>query len=100
MTESETITRWEVVRQCLVRMRDDRKADPGEIREYMANQGLNALESLQRDHQALKRSHECCWHDGHGHGALGPCAETERQDRADAEADKDMLRLAGETWDD
>lgn len=37
---------------------------------------------LRAENERLRAAHECCWHDGHGHGALGPCAVTEREARA------------------
>lgn len=49
------------------------------IRSFTQYSAEEALYAIRSEYLSLRKSHECCWHDGHGHGALGDCAETERR---------------------
>jgi len=70
---------------------DDIVAAPAEVERLRAEVDEKQIQlnrwilhdmEKQREVKRLRAAHECCWHDGHGHGALGPCAVTEREARA------------------
>jgi uncharacterized Zn finger protein (UPF0148 family) len=69
------------------RLREAIDAEHAEVERLRAQvktfeDDLLSAKDIFEEVERLRAAHECCWHDGHGHGAIGPCAVTEREARA------------------